>query len=158
MGSSSTRVEPPPILEGPHLGSDTECIVALNDLDDQRDWDEASDDDDIVSDDGTVLVENSQVSQNESVVSETLQEGNATIIKELHDLGRLFEMEGLEEKRCAAILERVKGLKTLRRVLALSGRICVLMEISFLSWNMRGSNSIEKLHSVKRLIRKHKRR
>lgn len=42
------------------------------------------------------------------------------------------------------------------RLLVLMGKILFVMEISFLSWNMRGSNSTEKLHTVKRLIGKHK--
>lgn len=30
------------------------------------------------------------------------------------------------------------------------------MSVKFLSWNMRGSNSQQKLHNVRRLVRKHR--
>lgn len=35
------------------------------------------------------------------------QKGNGAITEELHALGRLFEMEGLEDKRSSTVLERV---------------------------------------------------
>lgn len=42
------------------------------------------------------------------------------------------------------------------RILVTLGKNQILIEIRFMSWNMRGSNLAEKLHSVRRLIRKHK--
>lgn len=86
---------------------------------------------------------------------------------EVQPLGRLFDIEGSEDDRYRSLLERVhlnfakNGKYTKKRSLVMklnwlmvSGIIFISMKINFLSWNMRGSNSLEKLHTVKRLVMK----
>lgn len=107
VGSSINRVVLPPSHEEQHTGSDNECIAALNDFDEQRDWDVASEEGDVVSDEGTVLVENSLGLHTDEGNSLKASGENEAIEEDLYVLGKLFEMEGLEEKRCKAILERV---------------------------------------------------
>lgn len=106
-GSSNIRIESPHNHEESQPGSDTECIAALNHFEEQSDWEVASDDEEVGSDDGTVLVENSQVPERDEVDGLNTQEENHVITSELHVLGKLFQMEGLEDKRCTAVLERV---------------------------------------------------
>lgn len=52
-------------------------------------------------------MENSQAVEEEPGMKLGLSETNVVISDELHALGRLFEMEGMESKRCVDVLEHV---------------------------------------------------